>query len=389
MIEGILKVPPADQLLLKHQTEMKNEKTLASYNLNAQTARAHMPATLGLCLRDKATFNVRTLKQQVALSRTPDSLRIDVYCLSETTAQDASTLIELTAVSLSFRFRLRTSGDAEAATVGYTEAKEMEGAKSAGNVRKLFYLVLSTGPRKPLVTEIIRDQSGSLICSKAEHLDRWAQCFEQQFSLPSATSNSECWPSTERWTVTMEPPSVSEVSECISLLKRHRAGGPDDLSPAPSKDGGELLSQCLSGLFGPIWDNWAESIVVTIFKKGTRSECSNYRGVSLTPVVTRHLVSLILRFLTVARKGLTRENQAGFLLGRSCVDHIFTLRQVLEQRYMHGRPTLVFLDFKGTDKFETLDITPYSTPPELPEVMRCQENMAPQTAQEIPAGAKQ
>ncbi|GAA49581.1 transcription elongation factor B polypeptide 2 [Clonorchis sinensis] len=53
MIEGILKVPPADQLLLKHQTEMKNEKTLASYNLNAQTARAHMPATLGLCLRDK------------------------------------------------------------------------------------------------------------------------------------------------------------------------------------------------------------------------------------------------------------------------------------------------------------------------------------------------
>ncbi|GAA53535.1 hypothetical protein CLF_110434 [Clonorchis sinensis] len=69
-----------------------------------------------------ATFNVRSLKQagqQVALARTLDSLSIDVCCLSETRTQDASTVIELTAPSLSSRFRLRTSGDAEAAAAGY------------------------------------------------------------------------------------------------------------------------------------------------------------------------------------------------------------------------------------------------------------------------------
>ncbi|KER28018.1 hypothetical protein T265_05064 [Opisthorchis viverrini] len=69
-----------------------------------------------------ATFNVRTLKQagqQVALARTLDSPCIDVCCLSETRTQDASTVIELTAPSLSSRFRLRTSGDAEAAAAGY------------------------------------------------------------------------------------------------------------------------------------------------------------------------------------------------------------------------------------------------------------------------------
>ncbi|GAA49864.1 CDP-diacylglycerol--inositol 3-phosphatidyltransferase [Clonorchis sinensis] len=104
------------------------------------------------------------------------------------------------------------------------KAEEMEYAKNAGNVRKLFHLIRSTGPRKPLVSEIIRDQNGSLICNKAERMDRWAQYFEEQFSWPPATSNPETWPSTERWTVNMEPPSVSEVSECISLLKRHRYG---------------------------------------------------------------------------------------------------------------------------------------------------------------------
>ncbi|KER32343.1 hypothetical protein T265_01570 [Opisthorchis viverrini] len=91
----------------------------------------------------------------------------------------------------------------------------------------------------------------------------------------------------------MEPPLVSEVFECISLLKRHRAAGPNDLPPALFKDGGGFRSQCLSSLFGSIWeketvpDNWDESIVVPIFKKGIRSECRNHRGVGLTPVVTR------------------------------------------------------------------------------------------------------
>ncbi|KER30083.1 hypothetical protein T265_13257, partial [Opisthorchis viverrini] len=54
-----------------------------------------------------------------ALTPTLDSLGIDVYCVSETRIQDASTVTELTAPSLSTRFQLRTSGDPEAATIGY------------------------------------------------------------------------------------------------------------------------------------------------------------------------------------------------------------------------------------------------------------------------------
>ncbi|GAA57695.1 ATP-binding cassette transporter, partial [Clonorchis sinensis] len=53
------------------------------------------------------------------------------------------------------------------------KAQEMEDVKNAGNVRKLFHLIRSTGPRKPLVSEIIRDQNGSLISSKGERLQRW------------------------------------------------------------------------------------------------------------------------------------------------------------------------------------------------------------------------
>ncbi|GAA57388.1 ATP-binding cassette transporter [Clonorchis sinensis] len=61
------------------------------------------------------------------------------------------------------------------------KVEEMKEAKNDGNVRRLFHLIRSTGPRKPLVSETIRGQNGSLI-SRKERLDRWAQHFEQQFS---------------------------------------------------------------------------------------------------------------------------------------------------------------------------------------------------------------
>ncbi|KER31289.1 hypothetical protein T265_13018, partial [Opisthorchis viverrini] len=81
----------------------------------------------------------------------------------------------------------------------------------------------------------------------------------------------------EPWTVSVEPPTASDVYDCICSLKCHRAPGPDDFPPALFKDGGEVHSQRLSDLFVCIWekesipDNWGESVIVPIFKKRVRS----------------------------------------------------------------------------------------------------------------------
>ncbi|GAA52406.1 protein kinase [Clonorchis sinensis] len=176
----------------------------------------------------------------------------------------------------------------------------------------------ATGPRKPPVSETIKGRNGTTISNKGEHLDRWAEYFEQQLSWPPAGTYLEPTGDVEPWTVNMEPPTASEVYDCICSLKRHRASGPDDLPPALFKDGGEILSQRLSDLFDCIWekesvpDNWGESVIVPIFKIEARSECDNHRRISLTPVVTRLLASLVLRRLMVARETLSREQQAGF-----------------------------------------------------------------------------
>ena len=63
----------------------------------------------------------------------------------------------------------------------------------------------------------------------------------------------------------------------------------------------------LTHLVGMIWDtesvpdNWGHSIIVPIYKNGDRMDCGNYRGISLTPVITRLLALVILRRLEAAR----------------------------------------------------------------------------------------
>ncbi|KER31357.1 hypothetical protein T265_02407 [Opisthorchis viverrini] len=106
---------------------------------------------------------------------------------------------------------------------------------------ELFQLIRATGPRKPPVSEIIKHQNGTTISNKEERLDRWAEYFEQQLSWPPAGTHLEPTGEVGPWTVNVEPPTASEVYDCICSLRRHRAPGPDDLPPALFKDGGEVL----------------------------------------------------------------------------------------------------------------------------------------------------
>ncbi|THD24217.1 Acyl-CoA:glycerol-3-phosphate acyltransferase [Fasciola hepatica] len=148
--------------------------------------------------------------------------------------------------------------------------------------------------------------------------------------------------------------SKMEVMWEADYLKRHKASGPDGLSPSLFKDRGEALVSELTKLLWVIWDReripreWCKSVIVPIHKKGDRSSCENHRGISLVSIASKLLTGLILHRLSSAREMRTRENQAGFRSGRGCMDHIFTLRQTLEHRHIFCRPiTSVFLDSKA------------------------------------------
>ena len=93
----------------------------------------------------------------------------------------------------------------------------------------------------------------------------------------------------------------------------------------------------LQPLFKIIWDrkkirdDWSQGIIIRVPKKGALSECSNWRGITLLSVPSRILAKVIMKRLSLAVGLKLREEQAGFRRGRGCIDHIFTLRNIIEQ----------------------------------------------------------
>ena len=77
--------------------------------------------------------------------------------------------------------------------------------------------------------------------------------------------------------------------------------------------------------------DWRRAIVIPIYKKGCRLTCSNYRGVSLLSVAGEWFGKVLNTRLRESTERGVMEELGGFRANRSCVDQVFTLRQVMEK----------------------------------------------------------
>ncbi|GAA52780.1 ATP-binding cassette transporter, partial [Clonorchis sinensis] len=105
----------------------------------------------------------------------------------------------------------------------HNPARRIIRRQKARNARRSLQLIRTTGPGNPSVSETIKDRNGMAILNKEERLDRWAEYFEQQLSWPPVATRLELKGDVELWTVNVEPPTASEVYDCICSIKRHRA----------------------------------------------------------------------------------------------------------------------------------------------------------------------
>ena len=85
-------------------------------------------------------------------------------------------------------------------------------------------------------------------------------------------------------------------------------------------------------------------MIISLFKKGDQEDPGNYRGITLLNVVgklfNKVLNYRLLQWLEEHNK--LSESQAGFRFGRSCVDNIFILNEVIQGRLQEGKKTFCF-----------------------------------------------
>lgn len=100
---------------------------------------------------------------------------------------------------------------------------------------------------------------------------------------------------------------------------------------------------------GLVAEQWAESIVVSIPKKGDLSDMDNYRGISLMPTILKVMCVILNARInkSAEERGLFSRSQAGFRTREECVTQVACVVETIQRRRICGRPTyVVFVDLK-------------------------------------------
>ena len=82
-----------------------------------------------------------------------------------------------------------------------------------------------------------------------------------------------------------------------------------------------------------ISEDWRFSMIVPLNKnKRKRTECKNYRGISLLSVAGKIYVGILVDIVHRVLEGLTEDEQKDFKVGRCCMDQIFTLNEKVQEK---------------------------------------------------------
>jgi hypothetical protein len=67
-------------------------------------------------------------------------------------------------------------------------------------------------------------------------------------------------------------------------------------------------------------EQWKESIIVPIYKKGDKTDCSNYRSISVIPTSDKIVYNVLISRLSPRVDEITGNHQWGFELIKSTSD---------------------------------------------------------------------
>jgi hypothetical protein len=200
-------------------------------------------------------------------------------------------------------------------------------------------------------TNVVKDEKGDLVADFHSILARWRNHFFQLLNIHRVNDVRQTEVHMAERLV--PEPSAFEVEMAIEKLKRHKWPGIDQIPAELIKAGCRIIQSEIHKHIISIRsreglpEEWMESVIVPIYKKGDKTDCSNYRGTSLLSTTYKILSNILLSRLTSYAEEIIGDHQCGFQHNRSTADHIFSIRQILEKKWEYNEAVhQLFIDFK-------------------------------------------
>ena len=128
-------------------------------------------------------------------------------------------------------------------------------------------------------TNIVKDENGDFVRESHSILARWRNHFSQLLNVQGFNDIRQ----RKIHTAELLVPELSalEVQMAIEKLRKHKSPGIDQIPAELTKAGGRIILFDIHKLTNSIWDEeglpeeWKESIILPIYKKGNKRDCSN------------------------------------------------------------------------------------------------------------------
>ena len=224
---------------------------------------------------------------------------------------------------------------------------------------KILSFIKSQQKNKVGVSPLL-DDAGLLVTTGATKAETLSKQYQKVFTKEDTSSIPDKGPSPypKMGRIVIE---VSGVEKLLSSLNPRKASGPDLLPTRLLKENASIIAPVLTRLFQQSLDSgivpvdWTKANVSAIFKKGKRSDPTNYRPVSLTSITCKPLEHII--FSNIMTHADSHDILARFptwiLQGHICETQLINIVEELS-RGPYSKQQLDCLELDFSKAFDTV-----------------------------------
>ena len=219
--------------------------------------------------------------------------------------------------------------------------------------RKLIYSTAKNyrkGSQPP--TYVIKDPRSGIILTEPREIDLgWKHHFE---TLLNNTDSDHEDRLEFNLAESLEPDITAlEVKNALKKMKNGKAPGVDTIPAELLKNSGEDGVAWLLELIDMLWNgqeppkDWRRDLICPIYKKGDKTNCNNYRGISLMSHAYKVYERILENRLREHVEPKLGEWQNGFRPGRGTTDMIFSLKMIFEKSWEWDKDQYIaFIDLE-------------------------------------------